>query len=111
MPGQWGVVKLWPANSLLVVGEGLETTLAATTCLEFEGTPLRPAWATLSADALGRFPLLPGVERLIILVDHNPAGKTAASLCTGRWEHFGRCVVQLTPDEPSFDFNDLVMAG
>jgi hypothetical protein len=109
MLGPWGVAKLWPASSQLVVGEGIETTLAAAAHFEFEGAPLRPAWAALSADALGRFPLLPGVERLIILVDHDTAGKTAASLCAGRWGQFGRGVVQLTPDEPGFDFNDLVL--
>jgi len=64
----------------------------------------------LSADALGRFPLVPNVERLIILVDHDPPGKTAASLCTGRYERAGRNAVQLMPDEPGFDFNDIVMA-
>jgi hypothetical protein len=110
MLGHQGVVKLWPANSLLVVGEGLETVLAAATCIPYCDAPLQPAWAVLSSTALGRFPVLPNVERLIVLVDHDLAGKTAASYCAARWERAGRNVTQLTPDEPGFDFNDIIMS-
>ena len=112
--GRMGAVKLWPTTGegRLIVGEGIETVLAAATRSDqiSYDVPLQPAWATLSADALGRFPLVPNVERLIILVDHDPPGKTAASLCTGRYERAGRNAVQLMPDEPGFDFNDIVMA-
>jgi Toprim domain-containing protein/CHC2-type zinc finger protein/DNA polymerase family A len=107
--GKMGVVKLWPPTSTLVVGEGLETTLAAATCILFEDAPLRPAWAVMSADALGAFPVLPEIDRLIILVDHDPAGAMAASACTERWTRAGRTVVRLTPEQPGADFNDLVM--
>src|SRR5262249_49165997 len=57
MLGRRGVVKLWPAGSVLVVGEGLETVLAAATRpdqIPYD-VPLQPAWATLSSDALGQF--------------------------------------------------------
>jgi Toprim domain len=110
MLGKSGVVKLWSPGSQLVIGEGLETVLAAATRLPYEGTPLRPAWSALSAEGLGQFPVIAGVERLIILVDHDPTGKTAASYCAGRWERAQRHMIQLTPDEPGFDFNDLIMA-
>jgi hypothetical protein len=110
MLGKSGVVKLWPPGSQLVIGEGLETVLAAATRILYEGAPLRPAWSALSAEGLGQFPVLAGVERLIILVDHDPTGKTVASYCAGRWERAQRKVIQLTPDEPGFDFNDLIMA-
>jgi hypothetical protein len=109
MLGRIGTVKLWPAGAELIIGEGLETVLAAATRIAYRDAPLQPAWATLSADALGQFPLLRNVERLIILVDHDPPGKTAASFCAGRYERAGRSAVQLTPDEPGFDFNDLLM--
>jgi DNA polymerase len=110
MLGKQGVVKLWPPGSQLVIGEGLETVLAAATRIPYEDAPLRPAWAALSAEGLGQFPVVTGVERLIILVDNDPTGKTAASYCAGRWECTQRNVIQLTPDEPGFDFNDLIMA-
>lgn len=88
-------MQLWPAGSQLVVGEGIETTLAAATCIPYGDAPLRPAWSAVSSDQLAKFPVLPGVERLIILVDHDTPGQTAAGLCTERWTRAGRQVEQL----------------
>jgi hypothetical protein len=110
MLGSSGTVKLWPAGSQLVIGEGLETVLAAATRIPYEETPLQPAWAALSADALGRFPILPAVERLLVLIDHDDAGIAAAKSCTARWTRARRTVVQLMPDDVGADFNDLVLA-
>ena len=45
MLGRTGVVKLWPAGPQLVVGEGLETVLAAATRIPYADAPLTPAWA------------------------------------------------------------------
>ena len=59
MLGNWGAVKLWPASTQLIVGEGLETVLAAATRLTHHGAPLRPAWSALSSGALGRLPIVP----------------------------------------------------
>jgi Toprim domain/CHC2 zinc finger len=109
MLGCAGVVKLWPAGSQLVVGEGIETVLAAATRIPYRDAPLQPAWATLCASALARLPVLPGVERLIILVDHDDAGKNAARICADRWQRAGRTAVRLTPKRAGADFNDLVM--
>src|SRR5262249_6322665 len=109
MLGRSGTVKLWSAGIQLVVGEGIETVLAAATRIPYCDAPLQPAWALLSAGMLERFAVLPGIEQLIILVDHAPAGKDAALLCTSRWHRAGRTVIQLTPDQPWTDFNDLVM--
>jgi hypothetical protein len=61
--GRWGprrrAVKLWPAERLLVLGEGLETTLAAATRVTHEGHPLRlsPGCSAVmcpSAPSIGR---------------------------------------------------------
>ena len=71
MLGLAGVVQLWPAGRLLVIGEGLETMLAAATRLPYRGAPLRPAWAMLSDGAMARFPVIDGVERLIVLADND----------------------------------------
>jgi hypothetical protein len=109
--GRTGVVKLWPAGSTLVVGEGLETTLAAATRVPYRGAPLRPAWSVVSSGGLRRFPVLPDVERLIVLVDHdgNGEGQAAAVRAMERWTRAGRTVVRLTPKRVGADFNDLVM--
>jgi Toprim domain len=107
--GYAGAVKLWPAGAQLVVGEGIETVLAAATRIPYRNAPLRPAWSLLSAPALERLPVLPGVERLIVLVDHDPVGKSAALTCANRYQRAGRTVVRLTPTRAGADFNDLVM--
>jgi hypothetical protein len=58
-------------------------------------------------------PLVPGVERLLILVDHdvNGEGQRATARCTERWSRAGRGVIQLKPKRPGDDFNDVVMRG
>jgi DNA polymerase len=109
MLGQVGAVKLWSAGLQLVVGEGLETTLAAATRISYRRAPLQPAWSALSTGLLERFPVLPGVERLIILVDHDFAGKAAAAICAERWKRAGRTAIRLTPKRAGADFNDLIL--
>ena len=111
MLGVAGVVQLWPADRQLVVGEGLETVLAAATRLPYRGAPLRPAWAMLSDGALARFSVIAGVEQLIVLADNdaNGEGQAAAESCKRQWQAAGRRGVQLTPDRPDTDFNDIVL--
>src|SRR5262245_11717024 len=107
--GKLGAVKLWPAGPQLVVGEGIETVLAAATRIPYEDAPLRPAWALGSSTPLGRLPVIPGVEQLILLVDHDDAGIAAANEVTSRWTRAQRTVVRLLPDKIGTDFNDLIM--
>jgi DNA polymerase len=111
MLGHAGVVKLWPAGSTLVVGEGLETVLAAATRIRFEDAPLTPAWAALSSRMLQTLPVVPGVERLILLVDNdrNGEGQSAAASVAAVWRATGRTAVPLMPDAVDTDFNDLVI--
>jgi DNA polymerase len=108
--GNAGAVKLWPAGPRLVVGEGIETVLAAATRIPYENVPLRPAWALGSSGPLGSFPVIAEVERLILLVDHDEAGIAAAYACTDRWTRAKRTVVRLMPDEAGADFNDLILS-
>jgi DNA polymerase len=110
MLGRAGAVKLWPLGPQLVVGEGLETVLAAATRLSHHGAPLRPAWALLSSGGLERLPPIPGLERLVILVDHDNAGRAAAARCAREWSHTGCTVVRLTPKRAGADFNDIILA-
>jgi hypothetical protein len=111
MLGHIGVVKFWPAGEQLVVGEGLETTLAGATRIQHNGSLLTPAWAAMSAGKLRTLPPIPGVKRLVLLVDHdrNGEGQAAASLCADRWSRAGCKVIRLTPAEPGTDFNDMIM--
>lgn len=115
-PSSGCVIRLWPDETVttsLVLGEGVETVLAAATRLDHRGTMLIPAWAACSAGTMAKFPVLPGIEVLNLLVDHdvNGAGQRAALECAGRWTMADREVVRLMPDNPGEDFNDIVMRG
>ena len=112
MLGRWSkprAIKFWPATNQLYFGEGIETVLGAATKVTHRGAPMRPAWAAGSDGGLSKLPIIPGVERLIILVDNdlNGAGQAAAMRCTERWSRAGRAVIKLTPKRPGADFNDI----
>jgi DNA polymerase I-like protein with 3'-5' exonuclease and polymerase domains len=110
MLGRWPpprAIKLWPAESSLVIGEGIETTLAAATRVLHHGAPLRPAWAIGSSGGIARLPLVKGVERLTILVDNDPAGRSDARAYARQWAAAGCTATLLTPRQPGADFNDI----
>jgi hypothetical protein len=111
--GAMGAVRLWPAGDRLVVGEGIETVLAAATRIPHRGQPLTPAWAAVSDGGIKVLPLIEGVSDLILLVDHdrNGAGQAAAMACERRWRQAARKVLQLMPNELGWDFNDVIMRG
>jgi hypothetical protein len=111
--GRMGVVKIWRANSggQLVVGEGIETTLAAATRISYRGAPLTPAWSAVAKGGLGRLPVLPDISQLILLVDNdeNGEGQKAAAHCRQVWSAAGRAVAALVPKQVGWDFNDVVL--
>jgi hypothetical protein len=115
MLGRWPgarAIKLWPAESSLVIGEGIETVLAAASRLQHRGALLRPAWAIGSSTGIARFPLIAGIMHLTILVDNdaNGVGPTSAKECAKRWAAAGCAVALLTPRQSGADFNDLAGA-
>jgi hypothetical protein len=110
------VIRLWPDECVtegLVLGEGIETTLAAATNIEHRETLLQPAWATTTASLMAKMPVLAGIEALTILVDKDAraGGEKAAAECSARWTAAGREVIRLVPRKVGTDFNDLVRAG
>jgi hypothetical protein len=110
--GRWPTpraIKLWPAGTCLFLGEGLETVLAAATRQRYRGELMQPAWAAGTAGAIAKFPVIAGLERLVVLVDHDAAGQRHARAGAERWRRAGRTAVLLTPKRPGADFNDLVM--
>jgi DNA polymerase I-like protein with 3'-5' exonuclease and polymerase domains len=112
MLGRSGAVKLWPAGVTLVIGEGIETVLAAATRIPYGNASLRPAWAALSTEGLRKFPIIPAVERLVILADNdrNGEGQKAAAACRQRWTDARRAGAVLMPEAAGTDFNDLAIA-
>ena len=61
-----------------------------------------PVWATFGTSGLSAFPLLPGIERLVIYADDDEPGRAAAGVCADRWAEAGRMVEQQFP--PMKDF-------
>jgi hypothetical protein len=112
-PNAGCVIRLWPDDQVeqgLVLGEGIETVLAAATRIEHRGTLLQPAWAAGDANHLEAFQVLPGINTLTLLVDadENGRGQRAAAECMRRWRDAGREVSRLVPEATDTDFADLV---
>jgi hypothetical protein len=111
--GRWPrprAVKLWPAATILYLGEGIETVLAAATRLPYrDGALMQPAWAAVSAGGISKFPVLPDVQELRLLLDHDAEGEACAVPCRERWEVTDRKVTRLRPPKPGYDFNDVVL--
>lgn len=77
----------------LVIGEGLETVLAA------RQLGFRPAWALGSAGAIASFPVLSGIDTLTVLAETDDAGANSQAIqkCATRWAASGREIVVVTP--------------
>lgn len=99
-----GAIRLHPACTEMVVGEGLETTASAATILGL------PGWAAVACGNLAVNLRLPDLVRSVtIAVDHDRAGQRAAGKAVARWRAEGRTVRVATPDRPGADFNDILM--
>jgi putative DNA primase/helicase len=103
-PARGGAVRLAALSDVLMVGEGIETCLAA-----MQATGL-PAWAALSTSGLHSLDLPPQVRDIIVLADGDDPGEAAAQDCGMRWEREGRRVRIARPPR-GLDFNDLLLGG
>jgi hypothetical protein len=105
-PTGGAAVRLAPAAETLLIGEGIETCLAA-----MQATA-QPAWAALSTSGLVALRLPAIVRAVIILADNDAkgAGERAARVAARRWLAEGRRVRVAMPPEPGTDMAD-VLAG
>jgi hypothetical protein len=101
-PCRGGAVRLAEPGDVLMVGEGIETCLAA---MLASG---HPAWAALSTCGLRALDLPKNVLDVIVLADGDDAGETAARDCAFRWKGEGRRVRIARPPE-GMDFNDMLL--
>jgi hypothetical protein len=101
-PCRGGVVRLCEPADVLMVGEGIETCLAA---VQASG---RPAWAALSTSGLRSLDLPRTVREVIVLADGDDPGEAAAQDSAWRWKREGRRVRIARPRQGT-DFNDLLM--
>ena len=102
-PCRGGVVRLCEPGDLLMVGEGIETCLAA---MKASG---KPAWAALSTSGLRSLDLPRDVGDVIVLADGDEPGEAAAQDCARRRQREGRRVRIARPPR-GMDFNDLLKA-
>jgi phage/plasmid primase-like uncharacterized protein len=104
-----GVVRLWSNEAVttgLAIAEGVETALAA-------AHVFMPVWAAIDAGNLEAFPVLPGVESLMIFADNDESGRgqRAARACAQRWADAGREAYIVTALETGADMADLAKAA
>lgn len=102
-----GTIRLWPDECVtysLGIAEGIETALSL-------AHGHSPVWAAIDAGNLASFPVLTGIETLIIAADHDNAGMTAAAELGRRWADAGKVVKIVMPDTSGQDLNDAVAAA
>jgi hypothetical protein len=101
-PCHGGAVRLGSPRDVLMIGEGIETCLAA-----MQGSG-KPAWAALSTSGLRSLELPEGVRDVILLADGDAAGEAAAKDAALRWKREARRVRIARPPQ-GMDFNDLLV--
>ena len=100
-PCRGGAVRLAESADVLLIGEGIETSLAA---MQASGNP---AWAALSTSGLRGLDLSENVRDVVVLADGDDPGEAAARDCAVRWRGQGRRV-RIARPPPGADFNDLL---
>jgi putative DNA primase/helicase len=96
-------VKFGKANGEVVIGEGVETCLAA------HKLGLNPTWALGSVGMIAQFPVLADCKRITLLAEAGNASKCAIELCANRWLNTGKAVRVVRPPGNCSDVNDLLM--
>jgi phage/plasmid primase-like uncharacterized protein len=95
-------VRLGTSAEVLMIGEGIETCLAA-----MQATGL-PAWAALSTSGLRALQLPSEVQEVIVLADGDEPGEAAAQECAWRCRQEGRRACIARPPV-GLDFNDMLV--
>lgn len=101
-PCHGGAVRLAAPGDLLMVGEGIETCLAAMLATG------HPAWAATSTSGLRALDLPRYVHDVVVLADGDDAGEAAAQACAWRWSRENRRVRIARPPQ-GMDFNDMLI--
>lgn len=101
-PCRGGAVQFAMPVGKLMVGEGIETCLAA-----MQSTSL-PAWAALSTSGLRALQLPAEIVEVIVLADGDEPGEAAALDAARRWKCEGR-QVRIARAPTGMDFNDVLL--
>lgn len=90
------------AGALLVIGEGIESSLSAGRLLS------APAWAAIAAGNMKAITPPAGPSAIILAADPDDVGQHEAWAAADRWRGLGQRVQVATPDNSDEDFNDLL---
>lgn len=97
-------VKLGVADEQLAISEGVETAMA--------GRQLgysQAVWALGSAGSITKFPVIDGVNDLLIFAEACENSKRAIQICGRRWRGAGRRVRIVIPPDGCKDLNDVLI--
>lgn len=103
-PCRGGSVRLAPASNPLMIGEGIETCLSA---MQATG---HATWAALSTSGMRALILPTSIRDIILLVDGDAPGESAARAAAVKWASEGR-KVRIARAPHGMDFNDLLTSG
>jgi hypothetical protein len=104
-PKAGGVIRIFPDEAVthgLGIAEGIESALAA-------AHGFTPVWAMVDAGNMATFPVLSGIEALVIFADNDPVGLSAARACGARWARARREARLVVPNHG--DMADVVAAA
>jgi putative DNA primase/helicase len=107
-PTVGGAVKLVPDEDITIaigVAEGIETALSLRCIPKWFSSPV---WAVLYWGGIKAFDVLPGVETLVVAVDHDQVGELAAREVAERWNAAGLEVLLFEANQDGSDLNDVV---
>jgi phage/plasmid primase-like uncharacterized protein len=105
-PTSGGAIKLTPDENVTIglgIAEGVETALSLQRLAEWQDSPV---WSVISASGIRKFPLLAGIETLVIAADRDRAGAEAATEVAERWQE--REVLVIEAHEYGADLNDVL---
>jgi putative DNA primase/helicase len=102
-----GAIRLGPAESVLAIGEGIET------CMSVMQTTGISTWAAMTAGNMKKVALPDTVRHVFLAVDNDKhgVGLRYAMQAKARFESQGRRVSMGMPSEPGRDFNDILSMG
>lgn len=102
-PVQSGAVRFGKVHDAMVIGEGIETTLAAK---QFSGLP---GWAALGSWNMYRVFLPFGIKEVVIAADHDKAGKIGAEKLWAKLQKQGVHATIAYPPEKGADWADVAV--
>ncbi|MHB8421524.1 MAG: DUF7146 domain-containing protein [Leptospirales bacterium] len=100
--GRANAIQLAPPGDVLVIAEGVETTLS------FGILSGLPVWSCLSSGGIERFCPPPGVKKIVIGADYDKAGIESARVLIDRMAEQGIEVKAVFPDSTGEDWNDVL---